>query len=40
MEEKQIRAVYNDKTIRVYQAYSEVIAKEAVLNGTFGQTGL
>lgn len=37
MEEKQIRAVYNDKTIRVYQAYSEVIAKEAVLNGTFGQ---
>lgn len=36
MEKKQIRAVYNDKTIRVYQAYPEVIAKEAVSLGTFG----
>ena len=36
MEMKQIRAVYNDTTIRVYQAYPEVIAKEAVSLGTFG----
>ena len=36
MEKKQIRAVYNEETIRVYQAYPEVIAKEAVSLGTFG----
>lgn len=36
MEEKQIRAVFNDETIRVYQAYPEVIAQEAVAKGTFG----
>lgn len=33
---KEIRAVYNDKTIRVYQAYNAQIANEAVAKGTFG----
>lgn len=33
---KEIRAVFTDDTIRVYQAYNEVIANEAVQNGTFG----
>ena len=33
---KQIRAVYNDKTIRVYQAYNSYIANEAVAKGSFG----
>ncbi len=28
MEQQRIRAVYNDETIRVYQAYPKVIAKE------------
>lgn len=37
MEYKEIRAVYTDKTIRVYQAYSKIIAEEAVLKGTFGE---
>ena len=37
MEYKEIRAVYTEDTIRVYQAYSKVIAKEAVLKGTFGE---
>lgn len=32
----EIRAVYTDKTIRVYQAYNKQIAEEAVRNGTFG----
>ncbi len=32
---KQIRAVYNDKTIRVYQAYSDAIADSALEHGTF-----
>ena len=36
MEKKQIRAVYNEETIRVYQAYPEVIAVEAVELQTFG----
>lgn len=36
MEAKEIRAVYTEETIRVYQAYKEVIAKEAVRLGTFG----
>lgn len=36
MNEKEIRAVYNDKTIRIYQAYSKEIAQEAVRLGTFG----
>lgn len=34
--EKQIRAVYTDKTIRVYQAYCPAIAEEAVRLQTFG----
>ncbi|MDR5777799.1 MULTISPECIES: DUF4291 domain-containing protein [unclassified Caballeronia] len=32
---RQIRAVYDDKTIRVYQAYSDPIADAALANGTF-----
>ena len=36
MEEKQIRAVYSKDTIRVYQAYSENIANQAVKLGIFG----
>lgn len=36
MKEKEIRAVYNQDTIRVYQAYSDVIADEAIKFGTFG----
>ena len=31
----QIRAVYNDKTIRVYQAYSDAIADSALAKNTF-----
>ncbi|MBU2712989.1 DUF4291 domain-containing protein [Zooshikella harenae] len=32
---RQIRALYNDKTIRVYQAYSHAIANAAIAHGTF-----
>jgi len=32
---KQIRAMYNDQTIRVYQAYSDTIADSALEHGTF-----
>jgi Domain of unknown function (DUF4291) len=32
---RQIRAVYDDKTIRVYQAYSDPIADSALAHGTF-----
>jgi hypothetical protein len=32
---RQIRAVYDDKTIRVYQAYSDAIADAALEHGTF-----
>lgn len=32
---QQIRAVYDDKTIRVYQAYSDPIADSALEHGTF-----
>lgn len=32
---RQIRAVYNDRTIRVYQAYSADIADSALARGTF-----
>jgi hypothetical protein len=32
---RQIRALYNDKTIRVYQAYSNAIADSALQHGTF-----
>lgn len=34
---KEIRAVYTEETIRVYQAYNKVIADEAVQKGTFGE---
>ena len=30
--------MYNEETIRVYQAYNDVIADEAVKNGTFGSS--
>lgn len=33
---KEIRAVYNEKTIRVYQAFNAQIADEAIAKGTFG----
>lgn len=32
----EIRAVYTENTIRVYQAYNKAIAEEAVRIGTFG----
>lgn len=32
---RQIRATYDDQTIRVYQAYSDAIADSALANGTF-----
>ncbi|SIO96661.1 hypothetical protein VSP9026_04465 [Vibrio spartinae] len=32
---RQIRAVYDDKTIRVYQAYNDAIADSALEHGTF-----
>lgn len=35
VEERQIRAVFDDKTIRVYQAYSHEIADSALKHGTF-----
>lgn len=35
---REIRALYDDTTIRVYQAYNETIAQEAVENGTFGKS--
>jgi hypothetical protein len=31
----QIRALYDDRTIRVYQAYSDTIAEAALAHGTF-----
>ena len=36
MNQNEIRAVYTQTTIRVYQAYSADIASEAVQLGTFG----
>ncbi|MBE6876109.1 MAG: DUF4291 family protein [Ruminococcus sp.] len=36
MKYKAIRAVYDDDTVRVYQAYCPAIAEEAVRLGTFG----
>lgn len=35
-EEKNIYAVFDDKTIRVYQAYNNEIADEALKLGKFG----
>lgn len=32
---RQIRATYDETTVRVYQAYSDVIANAALANGTF-----
>ena len=37
MRNHEIRAVYSQETIRVYQAYPHDIADEAVRLGTFGQ---
>ena len=34
--DKEIRALYKEDTIRVYQAYNEEIANEALKKGTFG----
>lgn len=34
---KEIRALYTNKIIRVYQAYNKIIADEAVKKGTFGK---
>ena len=34
--QKEIRALFTDTTIRVYQAYNSYIAEEAVRIGTFG----
>ena len=36
LQTKEIRALYNEKTIRIYQAYSKKIADEAIKLGTFG----
>ena len=33
----QIRTVFDENTIRVYQAFPDVIAREAVRIGTFGE---
>lgn len=33
--DRQIRAVYDDRTIRIYQAYNDEIADSALANGTF-----
>jgi hypothetical protein len=35
VEERQIRAVFDDKTITVYQAYNKAIAESAVKHQTF-----
>ena len=37
MIDKEIRAIYTEDTIRVYQAYNKDIANEAVEKGTFGE---
>lgn len=37
MEKQVIRAVFDEKTIRVYQAFNELISSEAVRSGTFGK---
>ncbi len=34
--DKEIRAFYMEDIIRVYQAYNEDIASEAIKRGTFG----
>ena len=37
LQTKEMRALFNEKTIRIYQAYNERIAEEAIKLGTFGQ---
>lgn len=37
MRNKEIRAVYDSKKVRIYQAYAHEIAYEAVKLGTFGK---
>lgn len=34
----EIRALYTNSTVRVYQAYNNQIADEALINGTFGKS--
>ncbi len=36
--DKEIRALYDENTIRVYQAYNKIIANEAAEIGTFGKS--
>ncbi|EFG35342.1 DUF4291 family protein [Fusobacterium vincentii] len=36
-QERKIYTKFDDKTIRVYQAYNNVIADEAIKLGTFGE---
>ena len=36
--DKEIRAVYTENIVRVYQAYNKVIANEATKKGTFGSS--
>jgi hypothetical protein len=36
--EKKILAIFNEKTIRIYQAYNDKIADEAIKAGTFGKS--
>lgn len=38
LEYKQIRALYNDKAVRVYQAYNNIIADEVIKLGHFGKS--
>lgn len=38
MNYKEIRAVYTEDTIRVYQAFPEKIANQAIHLGTFGDS--
>ena len=35
---REIRAIYNAKTIRVYQAYNNIIADEAISLNKFGNS--
>lgn len=35
---KEIRALYTEEIVRVYQAYNKVIADEAIQKGTFGSS--
>lgn len=35
---REIRAIYNAETIRVYQAYNNIIADEAIMLNKFGNS--